>query len=231
MALAHFDVKPKVVSGKIQTDGYDDSQASTELDVRVFGYDFGENVNDPFGITDPGFNTVGPSGLTGGADFKFNVLGSLQYWDGLGSVSLANVTAGEKLRFFLGSIDQLTATGSSGAQPGFTIQTVNANGSLHKHLNAELRGADNNTIPAGPGAWGTGDGVEAAAGVYVLPIEVYLSSGPILASDPFYLVFNNGLTEEQHDEAIDFVQANLLPEPASLSLLGLGAGFILRRRR
>ncbi len=230
MSMAHFDVRPYAVSGKIVTDGYEDATSTLLSNVRVFGYDFGEDATDPFNIQDPGFNAIAGSGLTPSADLRFNVLDSLKYWDGLGSVVLSNAPASESLHLFLGA-GTVTANGSSGAQTGFKIQTVNANGSVHKHLNAELLGSDNNSIPAGPGAWGAGDGIEATAGIYFLPIELTMSSGGLINSDSMYLVFNNGLTEETHDQAISFAETNLVPEPSSLAIMGLGLCAMLRRRR
>jgi len=226
---AHHDVRPHVSGGKILTDGYDDDTGVPTPGVHVFGYDFGEEPTDPFFISDPGFNASSSSGLTPSSQLRFNVLDSLKYWDGTG---FGGVPSGESIDFSLGS-SSLTVTESSGMQTGFNIQTVTSTGVVHKHLNNELRGSDGNTVPAGSGIWGPGDGVEATAGIYLVSIELLLNpTGGILKSDPIYFVFNSGVDEEIHEDAIDFVQTTMVPEPTSVALVGLlGAAFLRRRTR
>jgi hypothetical protein len=222
-ALAHFDIRPRVENSKLVTDGFEDATSTTEPNLHVFGYDFGENADDPFFAQDPGFNATTTSGLTPGAAFRFNILSSLSYWDGTGAVSFAPVTTGESLRLNFGANDR-TIGGNSSAQSGFTIQTVDSSGAVHRHLNAFLNGSDGNTVPAGPGSWGAGDGVQAPVGAYVFSMDLLLDpAGAILKSDPLYVVFNNGLSEELHDVAIDWVNQNLVPEPGLVcALLTLG---------
>lgn len=220
IAGAHFDVKPYVAAGQIITGGHDDATNVDESVVRVYGYDFGEDPADPFFAQDPGFNAPAGSGLPGGSQLRFNLLSSLTYWNGAGTPTFT--APAESLIFSFGASTR-TITGSSGSQSGFSLQTVAADGSAHRHLNAFLNGTDGNAVPASV------DGVEAAAGVYVLAMELTSSDSSILASDPFYIVFNNGLEEAQHDEAIDFVQSTLVPEPTSM--LGLVTLIGRRRRR
>ena len=54
-------------------------------------------------------------------------------------------------------------------------------------------------------------------------------------SDPFFLVYNNGLDEETHDLAMDWVDAHLAPEPSTWMLLATAAvgvpAFVRRKRR
>lgn len=227
---AHFDIRPRVESSKIVTDGFDDGTSDLLSNVRVFGYDFGENVDDPFFAQDPGFNAASGSGLPVGSQFKFNLLGDLQFWDGSGEVAFADVSSGESLDLNFGASTR-TLTGSSGAQAGFNIQTVGAGGTVHRHLNAFLNGPDGNTLPAGPGSWGAGDSIQAADGIYMFSMQLLLDpNGGIASSDPIFIVFNNGLDEEVHDSAIEWVNTNLVPEPMGASLVGL-LGMLLVRRR
>jgi hypothetical protein len=227
-ALAHFDIRPRVQDSKIVTDGFEDATSTTEPGVHVFGYDFGENADDPFFAQDPGFNATATSGLTPSAAFRFNILSPLSYWNGAGDVSFAPVATGESLRLNFGANDR-TISGISGVQAGFSIQTVDGSGAVHRHLNAFLSGADGNTIPAGPGPWGAGDGVQAPIGAYLFSLELLLDpAGAIANSDPIYIVFNNGLSEALHDVAIDWVNQNLVPEPA---LAGVLAPLVMRGRR
>ena len=45
-----------------------------------------------------------------------------------------------------------------------------------------------------------------------------------------FVVFNNGESEEMHEEAIEWVEKNL-PAPSGLALLGMGGALAARRRR
>jgi hypothetical protein len=231
-AMAHSDIRPRVEGAKIVVDAFDDGTSTTEPNVYAFGFDFGEDADDPFFVDDPGFNASSASGLTPGAALRLNLLSGLSFWDGGGgAVSFAPVATGESLRLNFGG-NNVTASGASGFQNGFNIQTVDANGVVHRHLNSFLNGADGNTVPAGPGPWGAGDGVQAANGIYLLTMELALDpAGAIATSDPIFIVFNSGLTEVQHDLAIDWVDENLVPEPAAAALVLPVLGLLQRRRR
>ena len=200
--------------------------------MRVFGYDFAEDPNDPYFAQDPGFNAPAGSGLPGGSQLSFNLLGSLSYWNGSGSPSFGALPSSESLRFNFGAQDR-TVTAGSGFQTGFNLQTVNADGSMHRHLNSFLQGSDGNSIPAADGPWGAGDGIQAADGIYLLSMQLTDSDPGTASSNPFWIVFNNGMPEQIHDEAIDFVQSNIVPEPASIGAMGLliAAGVSRRSRR
>src|SRR4029453_1169041 len=107
----HADVKPDVQNGRIITGAWVDTTSEFTPDVRVFGYDFQEDLLDPYFISDPGFNTAGPSGLPVGSTLTFNILneaafglpGNLTYWNGVGSVVFSTVPNLETLRLNLGA--------------------------------------------------------------------------------------------------------------------------------
>jgi len=233
VACAHDDVRPKNDAGKVATDGYDDGTGITTPDVRVFGYDFGEDPADPFFTQDPGFNSLVGSGLQAGA-LSFDVLGpasgsglpfNLSYWDGAGAVTWTSVPMSEQLRWNRGANNLLIGSTSTPLISGFSIGTVAGAGSIHQHLNAFINGSDGNSIPAGPGDWGAGDAVEAAPGIYAL--SIVLKNGSLANSDPIWIVYNNGLDEESHDAAIEWVNAHAVPEPTSWILSGLGGVLLL----
>jgi hypothetical protein len=226
----HADVSPRVSGGQIVTDGYEDSTSTLTPNQRVFAYDFQEDALDPYFAGDPGFNAFSGSGLPVGSQFGFNVPSgsdfglpaNLTFWNGTGDVSFGSVPSGETLVLNMGS-QNVTFGNSTGDLTGFSISTVGSGGTIHRHLNTFLNGSDGNNQP--------GDGVVPAGGIYLVPMELTSSDSGIADSLPMFLVFNNGLTEEQHDEAIDFVQTNVVPEPAGLGLLGVAAAALLGRRR
>jgi hypothetical protein len=95
------------------------------------------------------------------------------------------VPSGESFRLNLGS-QNLTITGTgTGPQAGSRSGTVRGSGSIHRHLNAFLNGATGTTGRRRRRAGGRHLRVPDAAGQ---------QRPSILASDPIYMVFNNGLT-------------------------------------
>ena len=73
----------------------------------------------------------------------------------------------------------------------------------------------------------------ASAGIYLFSLTFDTSGAD--ASAPLYFVAGYGLPEPALDEAIEeaeeWVEANLVPEPASLMLVSLGLAAVARRRR
>ena len=225
-ALAqHSDVRPYVEDGKIHTAGFVDA-TSTELpDVRVFGYDFGEDPEQPYFTQDPGFNAATGSGLPAASQLLFNIVGggglglpaNLSYWDGIGAVEFSVTPAGETLTLNFGSQNRI-ADDATDFVAGFNLQTVSTGGAIHRHLNAFLNGS----------------GGDPTAGIYLLPVELQSGDASIEKSLPFYLLYNNGLDEEAHDVAIDWVERNLVvPEPSTLLATGIASviGCLSMRRR
>jgi hypothetical protein len=210
----HADIRPYVADGRILTAGFNDATSTEVLDMRVFGYDFGEDPGQPFFAQDPGFNAAAGSGLAAGSQLLFNIVGAgglglaanLSFWDGSGDVDFAVAPAGETLTLNFGSQNRV-ADDSTDFVAGFNLQTVTASGAIHRHLNAFLNG-------------GSGD---PTAGIYLLPLDLASSDTSLEKSRPFFVVYNNGLDEEVHDLAIDWVQQNLVvPEPSALVLAIVG---------
>jgi hypothetical protein len=65
-------------------------------------------------------------------------------------------------------------------------------------------------------------------GIYLASFTV--SGAGLATSEIFWVVFNLGSDEADHDAAIEWVESNLIPAPGALALLGL-AGLARRRRR
>lgn len=232
----HADVSPRVEAGKIVIDGRIDSPAETIPNVRVFGYDFGEDADDPFVIGDPGFNALGGSGLPPGSRVGFQILADLQYWSGGGgAVAVGGVPGNETLTIQYGAQTRTAGTGTGTLSNLLFGPTVGAGGTFHEHLVSLLNGSDGNAEPAAqtpgwPSSGYAGDGIEAAPGIYMLQLRVISNDPGILASDPIWIVYNNGLGEQAHEDAIDWVQGNLVPEPSAALTAGAGLAWLLARR-
>ncbi len=229
-AVAHEDVTPYELNGKIVTGGHDDGLATNNITQRVFGYDFGEDPFDPYFIGDPGINNgafavgVFPNDGLLPANFTlgFDVVTNLLYWDGGGSVSFAPAPVDVSLGLQRGSNTVLVdALGQSGTVP--TIGSTGALGRVHVHLNSMLN-YQGSFDPSDP---------NAPDGVYLVGLTLKLPDSGLADSDPIYLVYNNGLDETLHDEAIDWVQENLVPEPSTwlLATVGSCAAVLARLRK
>ena len=220
-ASAHFDVSPYLVSGQLMTGGRDHGGTAYPPPVSTYGYDFGEEPLDPFNLSDPGVNQgAGVGNIPAGAALRYDIQSSLIYWNGIGSVDWSTPPAGSYVELSMGAAKR-TLTGTSGPQSGSLIQSVAADGSVHKHFVTSLfatAGASN--VPGEPGY------VAPADGIYAFGLSLMLSHGGTdYVSDPFWIVFNNGLSESQHDAAMDAI-----PEPASAAMaLALAALLAMRR--
>jgi hypothetical protein len=220
----HADIRPYVQNDQIVMAGFEDA-TSTELPgLRVFGYDFGEDPAQPFFAQDPGFNASAGSGLPPGSQLLFNIVGAgsmglpanLSYWDGLGDVEFGLTPSDETLTLSIGSQSRVADDSTSGVA-GFSIQTVTASGSVHRHLSSILNE-------------GTGN---PTAGIFLLPLELASSDLTVEKSLPFFVVYNNGLSEGTHDQAIDWVQQSLVvPEasPLVLASIACATAALVRRR-
>lgn len=220
VAHADFDIRPYLVNGKIITGGFDDATSQQETQAHAFGFTFQEDPLSPYVITDPGFNAdVGA--LTPGTQLNFNVLTSLIYWNGTGSPSFApaaQVVTLDLEKFTPpASLLDTTMTGTSGTQPGFSIGTVLSDGHIHQHLSSLLATTDSSTPPNG---------------VYAFEMTLTLNSDATTTSDPFYIVYQNGVSDDTLDTALAYLDAQAAaPEPASLGVLGIGGMLLMQRRR
>ncbi len=122
----------------------------------------------------------------------------------------------------------VSGAGLSGAAPD--IQTVDAGGHLHRHLASKLNFTDgsNKNPPNAP------------EGIYLVGLQLKLPGSGLANSDLFYIVYNGfvvdaeGNGEDLHDEAMAWVEVNLVPEPSTwlLAMTGVVAiGACCRKKR
>lgn len=230
----HADVVPYTNGSAILTGAHDDLGGTTSQSMSVFGYDFGEDPLDPWIINDPGFNnssafTTGvfpndgklPTQSSLALAIAAGAYGPLHFWDGSGSPSFTPASDGVGINLNKGSFNLLiggsTTTGSLG------IASTGLQGRVHQHLNSSIGSGWNGTAFTTPGA---------ADGLYAFGVT--LSAGG-LTSEPIYFLYNVGLTETVHDEAIAWYEANVVavPEPSSATLAGIaiaGSMWLGRRR-
>lgn len=211
LVAVNADLSPRVEGGRIVV-GASDHDGNFLPVAGVFHYPFGVDPLDPYFTDNPGVAPRAGSGLPAGSQVRFDVLWRLARWGGGGAVGFLPPEDGAALfisftPWGFGST-HVTVTGTTPAQPGFAFGTVSTSGSMHRHLNAYLLGADGN--PFG------GDGVEPAPGAYLTAIRLASSDAGIAPSNAVYLVYNSGLAPTDFAGAVAYI-ADPIPGDADFS--------------
>lgn len=225
----HFDVFVGISGGQTAYGGIEVDDGDIVLNERVFEAELGDldtGVGLIFTGDEPGFNHPGPadsgfgnlpSGVTAlspGDEVFVNKLpltiqgatADLFFWDGTGAPSFSPA---------VGTLfDIVAGTGGS-------IGTAGAGGDFDDHPEFELSTPSGDLPPLG---------------IYVGSFDVRVNS--LEPSDPLFLVMGtDGLapTDEELEELIEmgveFVEANVVPEPASATLIGIAVAAFAGRRR
>ena len=134
-----------------------------------------------------------------GASVRLNVLNTLGAWNGAGFDFSSSM-----LTVGYGGQSADTASG------GFVSFAVTAGLDLHPEYTL-----------SGPGA------SDPANGIYLATF--FFASNGLADSQVFWAVLNLGMSEEDHEAAVEWVEMNLVPAPSAIALLGVAG--LLRRRR
>lgn len=202
------DIAVSASGGKLITGG-DHFEVHGSTGHKIFEADFGDFSNGPFVTKNPGFQTQGSATLAPMSLLSFSGIGTLGYWDG-SAWGAAPAGVGVSIQDVFDEQTTWSATGVT-AGPSSYIDQLSATGTLHSHL----------TMSVTPGA---------AAGAYA--IQLQLASDAYVSSDPFYIVFNRGLSGASFESSVAALTSPV-PEPASYALLlaGLAGIATLVRRR
>lgn len=248
----HFDLSPVLADNKIRIDGL--THASTvnpwtnqttvgsyryiEYNKYVFEYEFGEDPDLPTFADDPGvsrdaeeavpqsavynpvtntYNQIVSADSTGlrpttNDRIRFQIMDDLKYWNGSTFVPVPDQ---ESLQLILSGQTRTVGTGT-GVLPDFPLSWMGSSDSLHLHASVYLNG-------------GGGTNPDPTDGVYLLTGRLNSTVSGVASSDLFYLVYGFNADEEEHEDAVAYAQS-LVPEPATLGILGL-TGLLLGRRR
>ncbi len=197
---AHLDITVYHSGGSLFTGALDEDTVEFTPDVRVFEGDF-ERIGSTVFADEPGIDIFDGS-FAPGSQLLLNVRKSLRAWNGSDFLSIAPTD----LTLEFGP--QSLTTPATDTITGPMLFDFDADGGLHDHpdfiLNADL------------------------TGIYLLEIEFAKDS--FVTSLPAWIVLNYGLDEVDHELAVQWVERNLVPAPASLLLLS-GALAATRRRR
>ena len=151
-----------------------------------------------FWTDEPGFDSYAGT-FPAGSSVGFNILDAMKKWNGKNfDVLDPNTEETLTVSFLFGSTFATCETGTGFVQ-GFDVP-VAADGSWHKHLGYTLNGAGNN---------------DPGDGIYLLKLELYNTSNEpnIAYSNPFWIIFNLGMPEEDHHNAIHWIDENLAHLP------------------
>ncbi|MCA9285057.1 MAG: hypothetical protein KDA22_07580 [Phycisphaerales bacterium] len=181
----HFDIWLQADDGQVVTGAIGEGEPGEPLATRwrVFGSELGEDPQFPFSAVEPGLQML-PDESMANAELSFSV-GAVEAWTGSG---FASTTATMQIAFG----PAMVTTGDD-IVAGFSF-AAEVDGSLHDHFDFTLLGAGES---------------DPEPGVYLLPMTVKGQSPALAASAPFYLVFNLGASEEEHDAAIQWARLNL----------------------
>jgi len=204
----HFDYLVEQDSTGNLVTGSNDFDSNTQtIPDRLFYRDLDVNF---FG-SDPGFSAVSqtnvPTGyfaLPANTPVSFDLLGmplyastvsNLWYWNGHDSdpVNFQPVSLGTTLTMNIG-FTKATVDGSSSNVTGFTIQTTDSTGAIHRHPNYQLAG--------GPG------GVPSE-GLYMIAEQTRMPG--LQHSIPFYTIFvTDSISDASYNAAVQWGLTHLL---------------------
>lgn len=201
----HMDVYVNFEGGVITTGGVDVDDLSITPGQRVFEGELGEFPAPPGFGDEPGFYA---DALTPGTAIGFDIVDGLRTWNGSDFDTLAS----ETMTLSKG-VDFVVAPNSAGGfASGFEIAAADGSGGFDDHPEYELA----------PGA---------NAGIFLLTLTLWTDAPGIGDSAPIWIVFNNGLDEADHEAAVAWVEANLVPAPGAAALMFAAGPALLRRRR
>jgi hypothetical protein len=187
--------------------GDHDSGTITGFGERVFAAEM-SLVGANWFVGEPGI-FIEEGSLADDTQVGFTLTSALLYWDGTGAVNFTQASNAMTLSFGPASV---STAFNNNPVAGFTINyDADQVGGFDEHFDY--------TIDA-----------SAGAGIYVLANTFSLTGAS--DSEVIFTVFNAGLDEALHEEAIEYVESVLVPAPGATGLLALaGFGVMSRRRR
>ncbi len=220
---AHLDISPYLDgNNKIVTGGFNDDTGMLEVLVeRVFLLEL--EFAEDFGVDEPALNSAPGAFFQPGNTLGMDFVTQLFFWDGTGDVDFSPVSDGSEIRIFQG-IDTGIFLNGDGPAGDYYWAVANSNGVTHEHAFSQYYGGDSTGL--------TNVGT-VTPGIYYALGQVLDEDGLYTPSDTLALVYNTGgeSFEEAHEQAETFIRNNVVPEPTSMALLGLGGLALLRRRR
>jgi len=218
----HSDIEVAVQAGKIVVDPLGEA-ATASNGYKIFEGDFGDLALGPNGTKNPGWadaHDLPSSGFASGNILYVRLLETLSFWDGVMWSAPALTTTTFTIVDALGSLLKVNSTGVTMPSGAGAIDQFGPGGTLHQHLDFLINAA-------------------APTGAYRVTAqhwaEDFFGGSPAyIDSDPFYMVFNRGLSAASFEASVDALTVAPVPEPEIYALMAAGLGmmgFVARRRR
>jgi hypothetical protein len=185
-AAQHADILITVEAGRLTVAAID-KETGTITPTNVFAADLGE-TGIPHYIDEPGLDAEAGT-LPPGSTLGFIISGPLLRWDGSGLVPTSDDGCADGETMTIQYVTLLRETACVDV-PGFAL-AVQPDGGFHKHYVFGVQPASNGVIDSD---------------VYALQFILRSSDPTIADSDPVWIVFNDGMTEDDHDAAIAFLE-------------------------
>jgi len=180
------DITLTVESARIVTN--EQTSPGVASPSRVFVSEFGL-LADHF-TQDPGFDCAPGTFPTPGA-VGFRIRGPVLRWNGAG----VEGTDPAVMSVAFASLGPTFSPLCNIVVQGFSIN-IGSNGQWHRHLEFTHE-------------------PPSAQGVYVLELELFTTAAQIEDSRPFWIVFNDGASEIEHNEAAEWVSEHFAPQLCS----------------
>lgn len=198
----HFDVWLTLSGGSLVTGAITEDGLTTVDGVRVFGAELGEIL--PNFSAEPGMQGLGGT-FAAGDRFGITIRRAVRAWNG------SDFTTVSASRFQLDFGPQTMVSPTSDLLVGGIELAADSAGGIHDHPTFTL--------------------LDPAGGIFLLELSLSSIGGTYGTTEPFWIVFNNGESEEAHEASIQWVNDNLVPTPGVLTLAGVGLLAMGRRRR
>jgi len=196
------DPEGAIVTNRVVTTG----EGQSLVPDRVFDADLVEFFGFPF-TEDPGVNsavnTFQPFTIV-----RLSIVDALRLWDGSSFDNVATDPT-DPNTFITMEVDFGSTVIESPTTPGARVEAiqfaVSSLGDLHVH--------PGNTLPQ-----------NAPDGVYLLAFDLTSDEAGLAPSEPYYIVYNFNRTQDEQDEAIQWVRDNLLTPTPDLNADGVVDG-------
>jgi len=208
----HYDIGAIVNGGRMETWAADHDLETYVNPERVFEGEL-ELISGSVVGDEPGFLFL--DGTEFGSSFVgFNIRAALRAWDPLGPSNAPNTNflsiPSSTLTFGDGVLGTVTTPVTDPPSPISGLQVLIPTSGVDFHFPMTL---DN-----------------PAEGIYLVELELRTSLAGVQNSEPFWIVLNYGLSEPEHERAVEYVTEYIVPAPGTAVMLGMGM-FALHRRR
>jgi len=212
----HADIGFYPIGSRLATQGWGDSNDAPIGYQRVFEGELDLVSGSVFG-EEPGYNVPDGTFSTSGT-LTVSIRRPLRKWTGSG---FGSTTDRMNFQVYGGSQSVYTPISDPGdpeTDPLVHFEwAIDPAGGFHEHPDTYLVDAAT-----------TGNG---SAGIYLAEFHAFAGVDGLTRSYPYWIVYNYGESEEDHQAAVEYTLESIVPAPASAVLSGALGAVMLRRRR